>query len=150
MKKTSKENFHHLYKFWNKKTKKMLFDGASISLFGIWSNGEAAGGARDPGAEVDPMWELRGQWKDLIPLQCTGMEDKDGKLIFNGDIIKNKITEHSASFWGEIAYETGYKMGLCVVEWGSHGWHGAGLAYWKKEGEVIGNIFENHELLKND
>lgn len=92
-------------------------------------------------------------------MQCTGLKDKNGKLIYEGDIIINRVSA------GSFAKET-----LRTVEFGEHSTSSdyyASLAYgWYcrelrtnideetslmqvyDEIEIVGNIYENKELLK--
>jgi len=94
-------------------------------------------------------------------MQCTGIKDKNGKEIYEGDIIKYKINdpkhpknEESKEWidlviWGE--YDDGEYLfhaqcwtvdGCPLSDMNSHTW--GHPAY---EFEVIGNIYENPELL---
>lgn len=86
--------------------------------------------------------------KDIILMQYTGLKDKNGKEIYEGDIISTKPL-----FNGDRPYFT--------VEWGKNehnkmtGWMqrnnitGVGVLDDSliEQGEVIGNIYENPNLL---
>lgn len=85
--------------------------------------------------------------KDTVG-QCTGLKDKNGKLIYEGDIIK--IPDD----WGEYGMMAGEKREIFFNKSGFR------LkpklcknvcGYWledTKDFEVIGNIYENKELLE--
>lgn len=72
----------------------------------------------------------------FILQQYTGLKDKNGKEIYEGDIIK--ITEGYDTFWVKVVFENGCFLAL----WKNPLWHKAA------QSEVVGNIFENPELLK--
>lgn len=71
--------------------------------------------------------------EDLKLMQCTGLKDKNGKLIYEGDIVKE------------------YDEGPCVVEWQNdlYSLNCYCGKPWSQLGviEVIGNIYENPELI---
>ena len=74
----------------------------------------------------------------------TGLVDKAGKDIFEGDIIQ--CTNHSVKKNGLVMMEQGmwnweYKLGAVSWLWDV-------IGRWK--GTVIGNRFENPELLKEE
>lgn len=77
-------------------------------------------------------------------MQCTGLKDKNGKLIFEGDIIQ-RIDELGWTTKQEIPLQMVNNCGDCGYVWG---WgvptDEAGMA---AECEIIGNIFENPTIL---
>lgn len=81
------------------------------------------------------------KFNDTELMQYTGLKDKNGKEIYEGDI-----------------FHIGSKKILYVVEWIDCGLKGRqiknkswiGLDYWKDDIEVIGNIYENPEVIKED
>lgn len=84
-----------------------------------------------------------GKYIEVVPetlCQCTGLKDKNGKLIWENDIIKDNVI-YGVVRWDEVNAryivddrEDGYQD---YFEW----WH---------ECEVIGNIFDNKELLESE
>ena len=97
-------------------------------------------------------------------MQFTGLLDKNGKEIYEGDILlvfdeaKVPITDDGQGPIEECNHlvRVDMKNGVCGFEIpksddGETGWYG--LHYWKEEissdgYEIIGNIYENPELLK--
>lgn len=75
--------------------------------------------------------------------QCTGLKDKNGNLIFEHDIIKCKgiITA--------VSWNTKYASWVLTRKgWMYH--HFFGESQDSEECEVIGNIFDNPELLEQE
>lgn len=70
--------------------------------------------------------------------QFTGLLDKNGKEIYEGDIISNYQANVNCVFWfidGSWCIEN-YHAGALL------------LSEYAVESEIIGNIYENQELLK--
>ena len=81
--------------------------------------------------------------------QYTGLKDKDGTKIYEGDVVQ--ISGHpfqrNKQSWGGINIDGNYE-----VSWNEHA-VGFSIGTWKfievyKYCEVIGNIHENPELLE--
>lgn len=89
-----------------------------------------------------------GFWNVLSKDEYTGLKDKNGKEIYEGDIMVNP---HDNKPMGFIKY-----MPHCVfvikrfkgTTWHDLSAHRKEGEKWKSYFEVIGNIYENKELLK--
>ena len=80
----------------------------------------------------------------LVIMQSTGFKDKNGKEIFEGDIVDYKGRKAVIKWHGSYAsfiYRFVDELKERVSEW-----HPLFLAYYHFE--VIGNIYENKELLE--
>lgn len=86
-------------------------------------------------------------FEDVEIMQCTGLTDKNGMEIYEGDIIHlfGKGYYDGVDYNGCIQFLDG---GFCVTdgykEWGLRRYD---LSRCDLELEVIGNIYENPELL---
>ena len=80
-------------------------------------------------------------FEEVELMQYTGLKDKNGKEIYEGDI-----------------YHVGDKNIRYLVVWFDSGFEGkqlrstsyAGLKSWAKDIEILGNIYENPELLEEN
>lgn len=82
--------------------------------------------------------------EDVELMQSTGLKDKNGKEIFEGDIVDYKGRKAVIKWHGSYASFI-YRFVDELKERNSE-WHPLFLAYYHVE--VIGNKFENPELLE--
>lgn len=106
---------------------------------------------------------------DVI-MQCTGLKDKNGKLIYEGDIVKKTFGSFTIDLntglksgdevgifqirFNELHCcfglfkDSGYIDGLLATEYNDKGKRHRD---WRSDDiEIIGNIYENPELLNNE
>ena len=87
-------------------------------------------------------------------MQSTGLFDKNGKEIFEGDIVKRYKSPFFVAEW-EYQIETVVKREACLLLGKKLGKNFATMSFgspFTKSDllEVIGNIYENPELLKEE
>lgn len=92
----------------------------------FYSNGETAGWS-----EIDPSTVCK----------CTGLKDKNGKLIWENDIVK--INNSGVN---TIVTFRDFEI-ICTIPGGKYYKH---RLEYDMEYEVIGNIFDNPELLESE
>lgn len=123
-------NRHIKFRVWDVKNKKFLPE----SYFAILGNGKL-------------IVTLSGYYNDFtntnqddyVIQQYTGLTDKNGKEIYEGNIIHLKFGELNAN----LVVKWDKYMGL---KYHNGGW--TSLVHVETHGEVIGNIFEHENLLK--
>lgn len=84
--------------------------------------------------------------QDKVIMQFTRLHDKKGKEIYEGDIFcvsNNKKYQIRYCSQGESSYEW---CGACFILWCDDQMFFPFDEYAIKNGEVIGNIYENPEL----
>lgn len=79
---------------------------------------------------------------DCVLMQSTGLRDKDGKEIFEGDIVKMAKNVYSELTYYEVVRHRGGAYRLESKR------HGCELWLRHTDCEIAGNIWENPELLE--
>lgn len=129
------------FRVWNTRTKK-LREVAQITL-----------DARQHGrtSEISNMETCHLVYQPHLVLeQCTGLKDKNGRLIYEGDILKGangSVNGSLCEFTGVVKWlKQKARFDLPSWAYDNDGNYSDDWSHWF---EVIGNIHENPELLED-
>ena len=76
-------------------------------------------------------------------MQSTGLKDRNGKIIFEGDIVRMAKDVYSEPTYYEVVRHRGGAYRLESKQ------HGCELWLRHTDCEIVGNVYENRELLEN-
>ena len=129
------------FRAWDNK-RKVWLDTVEVFHDGSWM-----------GSSGDSMCTISGYSEpECVLMQYTGLKDKNGKEIYEGDIVLE--VHRGESYVGRVIWENGGATG-----WGLSIPHGPrqvsffwlnSVAAKNKKYKVIGNIYENPELIKEE
>jgi uncharacterized phage protein (TIGR01671 family) len=120
------------FRLWNVDDKIMKFWGDCD--FQIYPSGEMDCDGLSIGETVDDTWRI---------MQFTGLKDKNGKEIYEGDILKDGKGQYGQVLWHRNSF---------LVEWTERNYDGSRQVEPMIDdcfnyGEVVGNLYETPELL---
>lgn len=153
------------YRVYNKRTEEML----DVRLISYFSTGNICRvEAQNAVGDIKIFDDYKTSIEDIELMQSTGLKDKNGKLIYEGDVINVKIDGLKTSFipmvvvwdrkeWQLKQYNKNFKQNCSACEvktkqkcqYCSQYFSTSGHTNFKEfyNNEVIGNIYKNKELL---
>lgn len=125
------------FRAWDVATQKMSY---KVNLYSLNRDGFI------DKAQIENHQIMRALGYDCVIMQYIGLAGNNGKDIYEGDIVKYKHSYHGGGFiLGEVVFYPG--KAAFVIEFGDSQYHLFGTDVIKQECKVMGNKFENEELL---
>ena len=112
-------------------------------LYGIWEKRYILWGMTN---DVPNMIEV----DPTTICQYTGLKDKNGKLIWENDIVKDKNSNFYIAIWRNDYYQYCWVCIKSIIEIFVGRKRDLWIIAENCEVEVIGNIFDNPELLESE
>jgi uncharacterized phage protein (TIGR01671 family) len=94
------------------------------------------------------IWQFLNRWEveKYVSMQYTGLKDKNGIEIYEGDVLKNDNYDKTRKWVVEYRIDSEYVGFVKVCQYDHDQGKSSTFMSWK-DCEVIGNIYENSELL---
>lgn len=116
------------FRAWDKKEKEMIYEALEIKNIGLGEGSVLVNTDTQKGNE-------------LVWMQYIGLKDKNGKFIYEGDIVKIKVSV--LDFIGVVNWDSQSAFFCVKITEDIMEHFGAEI----DEVKIIGNIFENPKLL---
>ena len=131
------------FRVWVKTANSYISEKDEADIVRLEEDGKIVVGLYD--GDLEDMIYLKEQ--NLIIEQCTGLKDKNGRLIYEGDILEFYDWQDDNEHTGPIEFIAtdacfGIRYSQCVYMPLSH-------LSTTEDCEIIGNIHENPELLED-
>lgn len=100
------------------------------------------------------LWGMTNDIPNMIEVdpsticQCTGLKDKNGKLIWENDIVRDRYGNFYKAFWQNNYYQ--FSLSCVKADVFPIGAKWNLWSFKSFEIEVIGNIFDDKELEKGE
>ena len=121
------------FRAWDKHGQKMFANDELI----IWNGNVYANDSKKLTCNNLKGWSI----DDEYLMQSTAMVDRDGRIIFEGDIVKMSKDVYSEPTYYEVVRHRGGAYRLESKQ------HGCELWLRHTDCEIVGNVYENKELL---
>lgn len=93
--------------------------------------------------DTERCTEMSVEFDEITLMQSTGLKDKNGKEVFEGDIVKMAKDVYSEPTYYEVVRHRGGAYRLESKQ------HGCELWLRHADCEIVGNVYENPELLED-
>lgn len=130
------------FRVWDKNGNSYISEEDDADFLYLGDNGKLTVGLYN--GDEDDITYLKEE--DLIIEQCTGLKDKKGRLIYEGDIVKrhSKYSEEEKDVILQVEWNC--KGGRYITTDKKHdNWF---FSMFEYEYEILGNIHENPELIQ--